>query len=214
MSTETSSPTGTLLVTSLSNWRMNLERPVSGEETAAPKSLCFRAPSLPQNRAPRAPQSLASGSHTQCRVSSCAAMHPRAGVASVDASAPGSHRSGNRFGFVWDPGDPVAQQCKRRSSRAVDQRRRHPVQSAFSALSEMIDVSNAPGSCRTCSSRPPSASKRLTRGLLPRMPFPRCTSPYPPRRVLGVGLWEPRSCSCGVCQSTFRVLLFNPIFTF
>ena len=97
-----------------------------------------RAPALgllpsPRNRAPRAPQSLASGSHTQCRVSSCAAMHPRAGVASADASAPGSHRSGHGgFGFVWDPGDPVAQQCKRRSSGAVDQRRRHRVHCAGS----------------------------------------------------------------------------------
>lgn len=52
----------------------------------------------------------------------------------------------------------------------------HRVQSACWALSETIDVSNPAGSRRTCSSRPPSASKRLTRWLLPRKPLPRCAS--------------------------------------
>lgn len=45
----------------------------------------------------------------------------------------------------------------------------------FGALGN--DVSNPPGSRRTCCSRSPAASKRLTRGLLTRKPFPRWASP-------------------------------------
>lgn len=62
----------------------------------------------------------------------------------------------------------------------------HRVQSACWALSETIDVSNPAGSRRTCSSRPPSASKRLTRWLLPRKPFPRCASSI----ILPAESWE------------------------
>ena len=179
---------------------MNLEPPVSGEETAAPKSLCFRAPSLPRNRAPRAPQSLASGSHTQCRVSSCAAMHLRAGVASVDASAPGSHRSGDGGGGVVSSFKTQATPSPSRvdaAPLALRTRARWlfpPPRRRCSQLSEMIGVSNPPRSRRAYSPRPPSAPKRLT----PRAPSPLRFPKILPAESWGWGCGCPRSCCCGV----------------
>ena len=103
-----------LLVTSLSNWRMNLEPPVICQ-TAAPKRSCSRAPPFLLKPGPLSTQSLASRSHTQCRVSSPTAMPLRAAVGPVDASALGSYRSGVIFVWTWgslshnsvDPAPPV-----------------------------------------------------------------------------------------------------------
>lgn len=120
--------------------------------------------------------------------------------ASADASAPGSHRSGDGGGGVVSSFKTQATPSPSRvdaAPLALRTRARWlfpPPRRRCSQLSEMIGVSNPPRSRRAYSPRPPSAPKRLT----PRAPSPLRFPKILPAESWGWGCGCPRSCCCGV----------------